>query len=596
MTKVFISQWRFFLVAGFVGFSFSVIGGRLIYLHLIGDKFYATQAEKTRERKTLLSSSQRGEIVDRNGNLLAYNHREWVIGVDPSVVENIDEGLIVSLAKLLSIDVDWVKGRMAPKETKTLHLGQTEYEKVQWRKLANSVNEKLYQEILSLGIKGVRGDPVIKRIYPEKHLAAHLIGFLNTEQKPVSGVENAMHYYLEGQSGWLETELGPRRNGKRRELVQFRKREIEPINGANVALTIDLMVQKWTEQEIDTIVEKYKPESVSIIISECQTGNLLALANYPTFDLNKYNLFPIDHHRNRAITDPYEPGSTFKVVTVSAALEEGLVNIDSSFNCTQPNIYYEGENYSLPGEHGIKRQFSLKEVITKSSNRAAAQIGIKLGKTKLHQYAKAFGYGEASGFLLDKESVGTLIKLSKWDRKTITRLPIGYAVGATPIQVHNTMATIANGGIFMEPRIIDSIFNQEKEEIVFFSVNAKRRVISQSTATMITSFLQGVVEPGGTAAKIAIDDYQFAGKTGTTQKIVNKAYSNKEHISSFSGFFPASDPKLVVTVVVDGAKVKGGYAYGGVVAAPVFKNLASKCIKHLGIPKVIKKTRILAQQ
>ena len=591
MRKIFVSQWRFLLLTGVVGFSFCIIGTRLIYLHLLEGDYYATHAQNARQRMTLLSS-QRGDIVDRNGNLLAITHSQWEIGVDPSVVEYIDIELMARLARLLNKDVGWLAKRMAPNQFKTPDGAQWQRKEVKWRKLAGSVNETLYREILSLGIKGVRGNRVIKRFYPEKQLAAHLIGFLNAEQNAVSGVENAMNYYLEGQSGWLKTE----RDGKRRELVQFRKREIAPMDGANVTLTIDLMVQKWTEQEINTIVDKYNPQSVSIIISECQTGNLLALANYPTFDLNKYNLAPIDHHRNRAITDTYEPGSTFKVVTVSAALEEKIIDANSFFDCSESNIYHEGKQYSLPGEHGIKRQFSLKEVITKSSNRAAAQIGIQLGKTKLYQYAKAFGYGEASGFLLDRESIGVLRKPSKWDNKTITRLPIGYTVGATPIQVHNTMATIANGGILMEPRIIDSIFDQDNKELIFFSVNAKRRVISQNTAAKITSFLEGVVQQGGTAARIAMNDYQVAGKTGTTQKIVNRVYSNKDHISSFSGFFPASDPKLVITVVVDGAKVEGGNAYGGVVAAPAFKNLVTKCIDHLGIPQTIKERRVLAQQ
>lgn len=578
MRKIFISQWRFFLVSCAIGVSFCILGGRLVYLHLLKNEYYATEAQKIRERARQLPSL-RGEIVDRNGNLLAYNLRKWIIGIDPSVVNNIDEESVATLARLLEKDVDWIKRRMVSKATK-------------WRRLSNPVNETMYQKIVELKIDGIRGDLVSERFYPEKQLAAHVIGFLNAQQNPVSGVESAMNDYLKGQRGWHKTE----RDGKKRELVQCRKRVITPTNGASVALTIDLMVQKWTEQEIDIIVDKYSPKSVSVIVSECQTGNLLALANYPTFDLNQYNLTSIDHHRNRAITDTYEPGSTFKVVTVSAALEEGLIDSNSFFDCSGSELDYEGKRYSLPGEHGIKRQFSLKEVITHSSNRAAAQIGIRLGKTKLYQYARAFGYGEASGFLLGRESIGSLKTPSKWDSKTITRLPIGYAVGATPIQVHNTMTIIANGGILMEPRIIDSVFEEDNEEILPFPINAKRRVISQDTATKITSFLEGVVQPGGTAARIAMDDYQIAGKTGTTQKIINRSYSNKDHIGSFSGFFPASDPKLVITVVVDGAKVDRGNGYGGVVAAPSFKRLASKCIDYLGIRKENKKTRILAQQ
>jgi len=335
-----------------------------------------------------------------------------------------------------------------------------------------------------------------------------------------------------------------------------------------------------------------------VIVSQPNTGAILAMANYPSYDPNEfYNIkkYPISSQRNRALTDAFEPGSTFKIVPAAAVLNEGIVEPTDVFATGVSRVSYKGRTLRLPSDHHNYESLSMHDVVVKSSNRGAAHLGLLLGEKRLHDYAAAFGFGEKTGCALGGEISGTLHRVSNWDGLTITRLPMGHAVSATPMQVHGAMSVIANNGILMEPMLTQRIFDREGQDVLRFSPKAKRRVISADVAGVMSQMLADVVGENGTARRAAIENYNVAGKTGTTQKIVDGSYSNQYHVASFSGFFPADRPQLVVTVVVDEPKLNG-VGYGGVIAAPAFRNIAEACIAYLGIRPSRNREDFLAQQ
>jgi cell division protein FtsI/penicillin-binding protein 2 len=333
-------------------------------------------------------------------------------------------------------------------------------------------------------------------------------------------------------------------------------------------------------------VERYNPEGVSVIVSRPNDGSILALANYPTFDLNEFfntKLYPIANQRNRAITDTFEPGSTFKIVPASGVLNESEVDPEDIFETGNEVALYKNRKLRLPSDHHFYDRLSMAEIVIKSSNRGAAHLGMILGEDRLHAYAESFGFGERTDLGLRGEISGTLHPINRWDGLTITRMPMGHAVDGTPMQIHYAMSVIANKGLLMKPRIIDRITNTEDILLFEYPAITKRRVLSEFVSVKMADLLHEVVGVKGTAKRAAIKGYSVGGKTGTTQKIINGKYSSESHVASFSGFLPVEDPQVVITVVVDAPKVKGGIGYGGVVAAPVFKEIAENCIRYLEI-------------
>ena len=263
-------------------------------------------------------------------------------------------------------------------------------------------------------------------------------------------------------------------------------------------------------------------------------------------------------------------------------MNEGIVDPFEVFQTGYERVNYKGRSLRLPADHHTYEKLSMYDIVVKSSNRGAAYLGLRLGEQRLYDYAQAFGFGEKTGFDLGGEVAGTLHPVSNWDGLTITRMPMGHAVSATPMQIHSAMSVIANKGILMEPLIAQRVFDDNGDDVVTFMPKAKRRVISAEVAETVADMLVDVVGRDGTAKKAAIESYAVAGKTGTTQKIINGHYSSEHHIASFSGFFPADKPALVITVVVNDPNLEG-IGYGGAVAAPAFRNIAEACIAYMGI-------------
>ncbi|HVU17651.1 MAG TPA: penicillin-binding protein 2 [Candidatus Didemnitutus sp.] len=587
MSKGFASNVRMTLLAISVLTCFLGIAVRLFFLHVYDRDELLHFVEKAR-RQIVVDHARRGAILDTKGNLLATSRTFVVVGADPEMLQDADQRRWPDLARLLNLPETQVdnalrRGMAASKLAQSAPAASGESERrVRWVKLAEEVDERVYDQIAALNIHGVYGQRGYKRVYPDGELAAHVLGFVNREGSSVTGAERHFDLYLRGQDGWIESE----KDGARRELAQFRSREVPVRNGDDVVLTIDAVVQHLIEEELHTIATKFDPHFATIIVSDPQTGRILGMANYPTFDPNDFGKVSADALRNYAVTDIIEPGSTFKIVAAGAALDQGLVTPNTVFDCGNPYITYKGKQLHLPKEDEPFGNLNVADIVAHSSNRGAAQLAMLMGEQKFYDYAKRYGFGASTDFELGGEVRGILEPPEKWDGLTITRMPMGHSVAATPLQIHMAMSAVANGGTLLRPQIIREIRDPEGNVIRSFAPEVRGQVLRPSTAALLASLLTRVVTEG-TAKGNEIPGFEVAGKTGTTEKLVNGHYVNNRHVSSFVGFFPASRPQVVLSVIVDDAKLPGGaIAYGRAVAAPSFKHVAEQLIQYLDISPV----------
>jgi cell division protein FtsI (penicillin-binding protein 3)/stage V sporulation protein D (sporulation-specific penicillin-binding protein) len=577
MSRVFVADWRLIaLILGILG-GFGAVWARLYQLHVV-DRAELRAFASTARDMTIPVGARRGDIVDARGNILAATRPRYQIGLDPQMVRAVeDREKLLTLSAMLNVPISVIEEKLA---RKTFVNRDGETRAVQWARLAE-VTPEVHEQVRKLGLKGVYGNLYFERYYPNGELASHVLGYLNKEGTPVLGVEQYLDFFLRGQDGWRETEGDVRR----RELVQFRDREVEARDGFEVQLTLDSVVQSVVEETIAGLVEKYDPDGVSIIVSDPTTGEILGLANYPTFDPNEFWKSNIADQRNRAVTDLYEPGSTFKIVPVAGAMEEHLVHPGTLIDCSAPTALINGHERDLPDDHGNLGTIPVSTIVAKSSNRGAAQLGIMLGPDRLYDYAHRFGFGERSEWGPIGEVRGILHPTKNWDGLTITRLPAGYAVAATPMQVHLAMSAVANGGMLMRPQLIREIRDPQGQTVLTFHPQERHAVISEETARALATMLAKVPTTEGTARNAAIPGFEAAGKTGTARKIIDGGYSHQNHCASFSGFFPARAPRLAITVMVDNAK-REGVAYGGVVAGPAFSEIGRRLVDYYAIRPV----------
>ncbi len=625
MSRGFASNSRVTVLATAVLLGFAAVGAQLLNLHVLNRA--ARLRDVNRERSELVVElSRRGDILDAHGDALATSRTEVALAIDPWALADALQALDTAhkpllraqllrseqakhtaLAALLGLRPDEVEKAYTPATRapgpkddlrSILPDGRV---KVRFVKFHDGVEESLYARLTDgklypqadgkaaptppLGLVGQR---YAVRVYPHGQLAAHVVGFINKEAQPVTGVEHFADFYLRGADGWRESE----KDGRQRELEQFRTREARPSDGYAVALSLDAAVQHMAEQELTDIAAKFSPQKATIIVSNAQTGFILAMANWPTFDLNNYNApGPAGSRaeRNIAVADYLEPGSTFKIVAASGALEEHLVTPATEFDCSLAKVDYKGLPRELPNDdHPFTRPISVAEIIEHSSNRGAAQLGMQLGEERLWGYARAFGFGELTGFpAIYPETPGLLANWTKWSGKDITRIPMGHTNAASPLQIHMAMGVIASGGELLRPQLVREVRDPAGAVVYRFDRDVRRRVISAATARTMSGMLMGVVSTEGTAPEAAIPGFDAAGKTGTTQKVIDGKYSTTHHVSSFVGFFPANRPVVVISVIVDdGHPPGGGTAYGRIVAAPSFKHLGEQLIPYLDIKPV----------
>lgn len=588
MHKGFASNYRIVLLAIAVFGGFAAIGTRLVDLHVVDREKLIRHVDRVRET-FVVQPARRGDILDARGDVLATSRTLIVLGIDPQMVRPEDRARFPELARLTGVPLaDIVAATERLTRQVRVDAGDPDSplveRPVQYVKLSDGVEESVFEEVRRLGIRALTGTRQYARVYPNNALAAHLIGYINKENVAAAGLEAFADFYLRGQDGWLESE----KDGLRREMPQFRTREVAPTDGYSVVLSIDSFIQRMVEEELASIAEAFNPAKATIIVSDAKSGFILGLGNYPSFNLNAFNVAPLDVQRNVAITDQIDPGSTFKIVAASGAIEDGLVSPQTRIDCSQESIVYRGRPLQFMREdHPSAEPLTVRQIIAKSSNRGTTQLAMKLGDRKFYDYARAFGFGEASGFPFGGEINGMLHAPEKWSGIDITRIPSGYSISATPLQVHYAMGVIASGGELLRPQIIREIRDRRGETVYSFGGVARRRVIGPRTAEAMAGMLQAVVSAEGTARRIALDGYQLAGKTGTARKLVDGRYSDRHHVASFSGFFPASQPRVVITVVVDEARLPGGSAaYGSAVSAPSFQNIARKLISYLDIKPV----------
>jgi cell division protein FtsI (penicillin-binding protein 3)/stage V sporulation protein D (sporulation-specific penicillin-binding protein) len=577
-SRGFASNYRVALLAVAVPLCFAGVGVKLVRLHVIDRDSYLSAVGKTRRQSTTIPA-RRGDILDARGYILATSRPMIELGVDPQVFRPEDEPALPGLARLIGADPARLRAQIQAARSTVLAGGRAK----SWLKIADGIPESLYEQINRLGLRGVYGQRVHRRVYPHNQLAAHIVGFINKEGAASSGVEAYLDRYLAGYDGWRESE----KDGRRRELAQFRSRDVPPKDGWSVVLSLDTVVQTWAEEELAAIAGEFAPRHATIIVSDAQSGFLLAMANHPTFNLNEFNKAPMEALKNNAVASQLDPGSTFKIVPAAAALNERLVSPDTHFDCSAATAIHNGRSLRLMlDDHAADRPLTVAEIISRSSNRGATLLAMRLGDKRLHDYARAFGFGARTGFPFGGEINGLLNPPGEWSAIDITRIPAGYSVSATPLQIHCAMAAIASGGELLRPQIVREIRDASGAAVFRYERESVRRVISPDVAGQMAFMLQGVASRGGTAAVAEIPGYQVAGKTGTAQKIIDGRYSRKNHVGSFTGFLPASNPRVVITIIVDDGRAPAGTAgYGSKVAAPGFRCLAEKLIPYLDIIK-----------
>ena len=577
------SRMRYRSLAWGVSVCFVAVLCRLVWLHWIDAP--RLRAEALQARRVMQSKScRRGEIRDAQDNLLAISENVWDIGVDPDVLQKGDRGRISEIALILGIPAT----KVIEAFNNLVRIdAEGEEHKIRWAILARDCGEDVVKRIKALGVKAVRAELKYRRSYPKGQLASHVIGYVNKEGEPAAGIERVMNSLLVGQNGWIESE----RDGRHREIASIRLREVAPVDGSTVVLTLNSLVQKTCEDALAAAAARYNPQSGIIIVSEPRTGRILGLANWPTYDLNRFwdpKSAPMDSQRNRAVSDVYEPGSVFKIVSISGALEEHLITPNSVYDCGATAVPYRGRMVSLPADSHPLGVVDIRHIVRESSNRGTVQVGMqyaeRLGEEKFFTLVKSFGFGSNSGLITGAEVPGLLISPKNWDGMTISRMPMGHSISVTAMQMHCAMSVIAADGLLMQPQLVLRVEDPKtKSPILSYLPRSRGRAISESTAHEVAKLLRAVCGKGGTAPIADIPGYEVAGKTGTTQKIVNGKYSTTHHVASFSGFFPVGDPRLAITVIIDEPPGEG-VAYGGKVCAPIFREVAEKCIRWLDLP------------
>ena len=573
-----------------VSVGFAALLWKLVMLHAIdGPRLRARALEARRE--VTERPSRRGEIRDRQGNLLAASDTVWDVGLDPQCLAPEERARAPEVARVLGLPpLAVIRAMSEQSQWREAPAADGSRVAVRWIVLAKEVDEKRKRAVEALRIKALYCQEKFHRTYPQGTLASHVIGYINQEGAPMSGVERSFDDLLRGQDGWVESE----RDGRRREVVARRLRDVPAVDGQTIELTIDTVIQSACEEALAKVAAEHNPKGAVAIVSEPRTGRILALACWPTYDLNKFwdrKAAPMDWQRNRALADIYEPGSVFKIVTVAGALQAGLVTPDSLYDCSLDTVPYRGRMVSMPADSHHMGTVPVRQVVWQSSNRGTVQIGMRyaesLGEDRYFELIRGFGFGADTGLACSGGEVrGLLLSPARWDPLTISRMPMGHSVSVTPMQMHMAMSAIAADGLLMRPLIVGRVLNPDGSTAVEYAPRVRGRAVSAAAARQLSDLLRGVCSKEGTAPAAEIDGYDVAGKTGTTQKLVDGHYSTTRHVASFAGFFPAGDPRVAITVVIDEPIIPGGVAYGGRVSAPVFHQLAERCIRRLEIPPV----------
>lgn len=534
---------------------FAMVAGRLVWVQGVDASHFSALASVERDHTITLPAS-RGEITDRNGNVLAMSVDAKTIIADPRQIADPQQEA-TALAPMLGVTETVL--------AKTLANGSG------FAYLAHQIDPATAASILALKLPGITGVDDPKRVYPAGPLAAQVVGFVGSDDQGLDGLELMDNKMLTGKPGQETLQEDPAGQA----IVSAASQVTPPVEGATIELTLDQAIQFDAESELAQAVRNYKAEGGSIVVMQPSTGDVLALANYPTFDPNSFATATAEDMTNRAISDVYEPGSTNKVITASAALESGVVTTQTVISVPD-NLKVAGSTFH-DAEYHATLDLTLPQILEQSSNVGTIKIALQVGAPTLDRYLLKFGYGKPSGIGLPAESPGLLPVLSQWSGTTLPTAAIGQGVAITVLQMASVYATIANGGVYEQPKIVaaQSGASGQLEPVV---PQPPHRVIKASTAATITRMLLQVIDGStGTGAEAAIPGYAVAGKTGTAQKPVAGGYSG--YVASFMGYAPAQDPQLVVGVVLDNPTP----IWGADTAAPTFQKVMQFSLQRLGI-------------
>ncbi len=506
----------------------------------------------------------RGTIYDRNGKVLAMSIPFYSLYIDSWAVKHREKEEPSYAARLK-------KELLSLTDVKTSEIDDKMTQKYPLIKRELSVEE--YTALKGAALPGTVFLPGYKRLYPNGRLACHVIGFSGTDGYGLEGVELYYNGLLKGENG-VSLVL---KDGSGDLIHSVEKKLSMPVPGKDLHLTVDSGLQFIVEEEIENVYKKYNAASASAIVIDYETGEILAMANVPNYDPNFPERFNSSNKRNRAVTDLFEPGSTFKIVTAAAAIEEGVFSPEDTIRCEKGKWFVR--NHYLRDTHEYDK-LTISEVIEKSSNIGTVKIAMELGESKLYEYCTRFGFGTTTGLDLPGEIRGILRPLNKWSGYSITAVPIGQEVGINALQGIRAMAAIANSGYLINPHILKSV-QGDAEEILTHRGKNRKKILSESTCTTLRDILENVTAASGTAPLANIPGYSISGKTGTAQKIIDGRYSKSKYVASFVGFLNNPEAKMLILVKVDEPRP---IYYGGLVAAPAFRNIMWRTLQQKNVP------------
>lgn len=538
--------------------AFGLMVGRLFVLQIVEAPEYAKIAADQRQRD-IPFPARRGTVFDRTGEPLAISVDLKLVFADPEHVED-----PLKAARALSPVLGKSVEELLPSLQGTPAWSRFEV-------LAHQVEPSLARKIRKLGVPGIYMEDEPKRYYPEGKLASHVLGFVNLDGSVRSGIESQYQGILEGTAGHMTLEQDP--TGRPLPQAEFSYEPPKP--GRSLFLTIDKEIQYYTELTLADAVKRYKAEAGTAIVMQPETGEILAIANVPDFDPNNYSKASQESQRNRALTDVYEPGSAFKIVTAAAALEEGIVTPKSTYTVPDAFQYLDrvfNDSHTHPTE-----QMTVSEILEQSSNVGTIKIGLEVGAEKLDSWIRRFGFGKETGLDFPGEVPGIVLPRKLWSGTTIATLPIGQGIAVTPVQMAAAYSAIANDGVWTEPKLLHSTMDGSGE-ITASPAPRTRRIISEATAEQMKQMLMKVVAKG-TGIEAQIPGFQVAGKTGTAQKALPTGGYGNSYIGSFAGFAPVNDPKVVVLVTLD----EPSPIWGGSTAAPTFQAITEFALRQLGV-------------
>lgn len=533
------------------------ICARLVYLQIFRYGSFEQRAQHQQQR-TVELSARRGVIYDRSGRELAMSVAVDSAFAVPTEIPDLP-GTISLISRITKSDPRELLARCKAARTFC------------W--VARKADSETAERIRSLNLRGIYFQKESKRFYPKGDLAAQVIGYVGTDDEGLSGIEREFDEKLRGRPGEMLISVDARRKW-------FGSVEKQPEPGQNVVLTIDQQIQYIAERELDTAMDSTHAISGTVVVENPHTGEILALANRPTFDPNRTREITPEKLKNHAVSDVYEPGSTFKLVTISAALDENLTRPEEKFDCQMGSIVVFGRRIHDWHPFGV---LSVSDVLAHSSDVGAIKIALRLGDERMYKYIRAFGFGQQTGVELPGETRGLAKPLSRWSKVSIGAIAMGQEIGVSPLQLAGMVSSIANDGIVVGSRIVAaSTEPQATPQMISFHPVEERHAISPTTAALMRQMMQGVVLHG-TGKKAILEGYSSAGKTGTAQKVdpATHTYSRTKYIASFAGFAPVNNPAIVCVVILDSPV--GGH-HGGEVGAPVFHRIAQQVLEYLHTP------------